>query len=83
MSAPPKQNAAKISHEPSVLRTWRIVATAAPESSADAMPTSCHGPTTSAPGGAVPSMTRTTPVVVTASAPIVAGLIGSPRNAAA
>src|SRR6478672_7817313 len=78
--APPRQKAAKISHEPSVFRTSRIVATAAPDKIADPTPTICQGPNPSDPGGAIPVMTRATPVVVSPSATIVAFLTGSPRK---
>src|SRR5262249_6733664 len=52
-SAPAMQKAKKISHAPSVLRTSRMVATAAPDSTDERMPTSCHGPSATAPGGAL------------------------------
>ena len=71
MSAPETQNAAKISHVPSVLRTSRIVATAAPDSTAAVTPTSCQLPNATIPGGALPAMTMATPTVVMASAPSV------------
>src|SRR5260221_13433975 len=82
MSAPDRQKAAKISQEPSVLRTSRIVATAAPERIADPMPTICHGPRPSEPSGAIPLMTRPTPTVVTATAPSVPDLTVPPTNIA-
>src|SRR5258706_15605827 len=82
MSAPDRQKAAKISQEPSVLRTSRIVATAAPERIADPMPTICHGPRPTEPSGAIPLMTRPTPTVAPANAPTAADLTRSPRNIA-
>src|SRR5258706_15594228 len=63
---PATQKAAKISHEPSVLRTSRMVATAAPDSTDEATPTSCQRPSPRLPGGALPLMTSATPTVVSA-----------------
>ena len=60
-----------------------MVATAAPESIADRTATSCQRPKPSEPAGAVPTMTSTTPTLVSASAPSVVAVIASPRNAAA
>ena len=86
IAAPAAQNAAKISHDPSVLRTSRMVATAAPDSTADNTPTSSQRSKLSAPAappGEVPTITITTPTVVSASAPSVRAVIASPRNSAA
>ena len=79
-SAPATQKAPKISHAPSVLRTSRIVATAAPDSTDDTMPMSGHKPNAAPPAGARPTITSATPVVVTTSAKNVPGPICSPRN---
>ena len=83
MRAPPTQKLPKISHEPSVLRTSRMVATAAPESTAEATPTSCQVPRPIMPAGVSPSVTSATPTVVTASAPTAPRPSGSSRNSAA
>ena len=82
MSAPPTQNKAKISHAPSVLRTWRITATAAPERMAEMAPTTSQTLATPVVRD-VPSETSTTPQVASARAPTDAASSDSPRNSAA
>src|SRR5436189_280032 len=49
IAAPTTQKLAKISQDPSVRRTSRMVAIAAPESTAAAQPTSCQVPKPSVP----------------------------------
>jgi len=63
-----------------------MVATAAPDKTAEATPTSCQGPKPNVPGGAaarLPMITRPTPVVVTTSAATARGPMGSDKNRAA
>ncbi len=78
INAPPAQKAAKISHDPSVRRTSRMVATAAPEIVAERQPTS-----TQRPNPQEAPENNATPQVAANSAPTVARSSLSPRKSAA